>query len=216
MQELNPFLAPEQLAITTDILDLSALLKRAMPSYSENQAQLIVISVIKHFCESANPIFVQSHTGTGKSWLIIMVAVYLLKNYNLNIVIVAPTCYLTGRSYEQFRPVFSLLEIPVAREVLGAKVCFITSENLMKTPLATYDPKHYALLIDEADREIFDRAVEKKTGTIRKFIFKSAFLSAFAKVICLSGSIGGIEEGDVMRAHYFEPKIISVPRLQNS
>lgn len=83
----------------------------------------------------------------------------------------------------------------------------------MKTPLAAYDPKHYALLIDEMDREIFDRAVEKKTGTIRKFIFKPSFLSVFAKVIGFSGSIDGAEERDVIQAHYFEPVFISVPRL---
>jgi hypothetical protein len=102
-----------------------------------------------------------------------MVAIYLLKISDLNIVIVAPTAYLTGRSYEQFRAVFSLLEVPVALEVLGAKVCFITAENLLKS---NDSPKQYVLLIDEVDREVFDRAVERKTGTIRKFIFKPSFL----------------------------------------
>jgi hypothetical protein len=38
MRALNPFIAPEDLAITNDILELSALLKRALPIYSESQA----------------------------------------------------------------------------------------------------------------------------------------------------------------------------------
>ena len=55
----------------------------------------------------------------------------LLKNPDLNIAIVAPTCYLTGRSYNQFRAVFTELKIPAALEVLGARVSFITMRNLI-------------------------------------------------------------------------------------
>ena len=89
-----------------------------------------------------------------------MVAVYLIKNSKLNIVIVAPTCYLTGRSYNQFRAMFSLLDVPVTLEVLGGRVCFITMKNLVLTQ--AFDLKQYALLIDEIDRDVFDQVIERK------------------------------------------------------
>jgi hypothetical protein len=111
--------------------------------------------------------------------------------------------------------VFSLLNVAVALELLGARVCFITMKNLILTQVSNL--KQYVLLIDEIDRDVFDQVIERKAvQTFNKFIFKPSLFSAYAKVIGFSGSIDGTEEKDVIKAHYADPIILSVPRLQNS
>ena len=190
---------------------ISGLLEKYVHGFTRIRSQLITMETILRFYQRGQPLFIQAHTGTGKTWLIVMVALYVLMTSNKSVIVTAPNNYLATRSYNLFKDLFDAIDVHASKDVVADRISFVTPEAIERID----HKEKYVLIIDEVDQESFNPII-KRNRAVKQFVFKPTLHSAFSHLIGFSGSIGGNEEWDALCNLYQDPILLKIPRLQDS